>query len=149
MASAGRSSNGVGGSALALSLALLAGGAHSATTWSRGDYSTLTFTYDFDANADPSYTIALGDSGVTFGSVASALAAATGAATRSGSDATLGKYDELSLSFADNASLAVRYFSAEDAFVFLRFPNARCDGKKSNVGGIDLSSRSSGTTLRR
>jgi hypothetical protein len=55
------------------------------------------------------------------------LATASGSAASSGTDPTFGAFDELSLKFGDDGSLAVRYFASSDAFLFLRQPSAPQD----------------------
>lgn len=87
--------------------------------WSRGSYGTLSF--DDAAPSTLAYTLSYGNKKLT--SISGSLFNATGpATTTSGNDASLGEYDEVSLSFGDGGVLAVRYFTARDAFVFDRRP---------------------------
>ena len=99
------------------------GGGRLDDGWSRGAFGKLAFSADWS-----SYSWSYGGSPTVLNSYPGSLANVSGAAASSGSDAKLGAYDELALSFAgdddgaSDGSLAVRYFGASDAFLFLRFP---------------------------
>jgi hypothetical protein len=97
-----------------LALALLP---HTCAAWAQGSsYANLTFTED-----GKSFVFAYGTS--AFRSFPGLLANLSAAPTTStGTDAALGSYSELTLPFAADGELAVRYYAADDAFVFVRRP---------------------------
>ena len=87
----------------------------TAAVWSKGEYSKLTVAADAR-----SYTFSFGTTMLT--SHPDSLTNATGpGVAASGADAQLGAYEQLSIPFHGGA-LAVRYFAAMDAFVFVRLP---------------------------
>jgi hypothetical protein len=83
--------------------------------WSRGDYAKLSFAADHS-----SYTFGFGAHQLQ--SKSGALANVTSTTTSTGTDPTLGSYDELELIAGSDGSLSVRYFSGMDAFMFVRSP---------------------------
>ena len=100
--------------------------------WSRGGYGRLAFSADYASYAW-SYPGSL-----VLKSYPGSLNNVTAVATSNGTDAALGAFDELALTLGgaaaaanggggggdDDGELAVRYFAATDAFVFLRRPRA-------------------------
>ena len=87
----------------------------SAASWSKGEYSKLSVAAD-----GRSYTFSFGTTVLT--SHPESLSNATGpGAVASGVDPQLGAYEQISIPFRGGA-LAVRYFAAMDAFVFVRLP---------------------------
>lgn len=94
--------------------------AASAASWNKGEYSKLSVAAD-----GRSYTFSFGTTVLT--SHPDSLANATGPGmVATGADAQLGAYEQLSIPFHGGA-LAVRYFTAMDAFVFVRLPKPATD----------------------
>lgn len=98
-----------------------------AAPWSRGNYGKLSFSEDaksyiFDYSAQ-----------VSWSSSPMSLVNATGSAESSGSDATLGVFDELELQFGSAGSLAVRYYKTIDGFTFMRRPGYQSWRKSPNA----------------
>jgi hypothetical protein len=92
----------------------------SAASWSKGEYSKLSVAAD-----GRSYTFSFGTTVLT--SHPESLSNATGpGAVASGVDPQLGAYEQISIPFRGGA-LAVRYFAAMDAFVFVRLPKPATD----------------------
>jgi hypothetical protein len=96
----------------------------TATGWTKGAYGKVSVAAD-----SKSYTFSFGTT--TFASQPGSLANATGAgSSSSGVDAQLGAYEQFSIPFSGGA-LAVRYFDAKDAFVFVRLPRPVADPEAS------------------
>ena len=90
---------------------------HACAAWTQGgSYANLTFAED-----GKSFVFAYGSSAFrSFPGLLANLSAAP--TTTTGTDPALGSYSELTLPFAADGELAVRYFTADDAFVFIRRP---------------------------